>query len=122
MGRKIEQKDLKYEKNKYKYHFEHCEAKRYFNNSIYTSKISVDKAEMYQSNPIKNMVKSNSKSMPRSKDYKDKKRNTSDSANAIYEGRELTFNAFISWIFPIKVTRGNGRPRMLACVFRTYLA
>ena len=96
MGRKIEQKDLKYEKNKYKYHFEHCEAKRYFNNSIYTSKISVDKAEMYQSNPIKNMVKSNSKSMPRSKDYKDKKRNTSDSANAIYEGRELTFYAFIS--------------------------
>ena len=42
------------------------------------------------------MVKSNSISMPRSKDYKDKKRNTSYSANAIYEGQELTFNAFIS--------------------------
>ena len=93
---KLKKKYLKYEKNKYKYHFQHCEAKRYFNNSIYTSKISVDKAEMYQSDPIKSMVKSNSKSMPRYKDYKDKKRNTSDSANAIYQGRELTFNAFIS--------------------------
>ena len=52
-GKKNWTKRLKIWKNKYKYHFEHCEAKRYFNNSIYTSKISVDKAEMYQSNPIK---------------------------------------------------------------------
>ena len=31
-----------------------------------------------------------------------------------YEGRDLSFNAFRSAIFPIKATKDEGRPRMLA--------
>ena len=31
-----------------------------------------------------------------------KKKNTSDSLSALYEGRELTLNAFRSGVFPIK--------------------
>ena len=38
-----------------------------------------------------------------------KKRNTFDSISAIYEGRELTLNAFKSGMFPIKATKGKGR-------------
>ena len=51
------------------------------------------------------MVKFNKKSKPETKANKDKKRNTFDSVNAFYEGRELSFNAFKSRIFLIKKRR-----------------
>ena len=37
-----------------------------------------------------------------------------DSVNALYEGRELTPNAFRNGIFPIKSTQSKGRPSDLA--------
>ena len=37
-----------------------------------------------------------------------KNRNTFDSVNVLYEGRELTLNAFNSGIFPIKSKKGEG--------------
>ena len=37
-----------------------------------------------------------------------RKRNTFESVNALYEGQELTLNAFRSGIFPIKATQGKG--------------
>ena len=37
-----------------------------------------------------------------------KKRDTYESAYALYEGRKLTLNAFKSRIFPIKSTQGEG--------------
>ena len=37
-----------------------------------------------------------------------RKRNTFESVNALYEGQELTLNAFRSGIFPIKTTQGKG--------------
>ena len=39
-----------------------------------------------------------------------KNRDTCDSVNALYEGRELTLNTFRSGIFAIKVAQGKGRP------------
>ena len=36
------------------------------------------------------------------------KRNIFDSVNALYEGCELTLNAFNSGIFPIKEIKGEG--------------
>ena len=57
---------------------------------------------MDQTNLLENMVKFNNKSRPRSKEGKDKKRNTFDSVNSLYEGRELTLSAFKSGIFPKK--------------------
>ena len=82
--------------------------------NIYTCIISMDEAEMDQINLLENMVKFNEKSIPRSKEGKAKKENTFDSVNALYEGRELTLNAFRKGIFPIKATQGKGRPSMLA--------
>ena len=43
----------------------------------------------------------------------EKKGNTYESAYALYEGPELTLNAFKSGIFPIKETQGNGCPSNL---------
>ena len=60
------------------------------------------------------MVKFNDKSWPRSREDKNKKRITFDSVNAFCEGRELAINAYKSGIFPIKATRGEERPRMVA--------
>ena len=56
---------------------------------------------MDQTNLLENMKKLNEKSRP--KNGKDKNQNTFDSVSALYEGLELTLNAFRSGIFPIKV-------------------
>ena len=45
---KIKPKDLIYRTNKYKYDFQQYETIRSFDESIYTSKISIDEAEMDQ--------------------------------------------------------------------------
>ena len=62
---------------------------------------------MDQTNLLENMVNFINKSRPISKEHKDKKRNTFDSVNALYEGRELTVNAFRSGMFPIKEKQGE---------------
>ena len=77
---------------------------RSFGDNIYNGKISIDEIEMDQTNLLENIIKLNNKSRPKTKEGKDKKRNTFDSINALYEGRELTLNAFRSGIFPIKAT------------------
>ena len=69
---------------------------------------------MDQTNLLENMVKFNNKSKPKTKEGTGKKRNTFDSLNAFYEGRELTLNAFRSRMLPTKATKIEGRPRMLA--------
>ena len=61
------------------YDFQQFERIRSFGDSIYTSKISMDEAELDQTNLLENMVKFNNKSKPRSKEDKDKKRNSFDS-------------------------------------------
>ena len=52
----IKQKYLIYRANKYKYDFQQNEAVKSFDESIYTWKITIDEAEMDQSNLLKNMV------------------------------------------------------------------
>ena len=46
----------------------------------------------------------NSKVRPRSRAYKEKENDAYERANALYEGRELTLNAFKRVIFPLKST------------------
>ena len=69
---------------------------------------------MEQTNLLENMVKFNNKSKPKTKEGKDKKRNTFGSVNAFYGSRGLTLNDFRSEIFRTKAKQGKGRPRMLA--------
>ena len=63
---------------------------------------------MDQSNLLQNLAEFNGKSRPRTIKDKDKKRNTFESVNALYKGRELTLSAFKRGIFPIKPTKGEG--------------
>ena len=58
----IEWKDLKYKTNKYTYDFQHFETIRSFGDNIYTGKITINEAEMDQSNLVENVVKFNSRS------------------------------------------------------------
>ena len=53
----------------------------------------MNEAEMEKSNLLRNIV--------------DFYNNTYESAYTLYEGRELTLNAFKSGIFPIKATKGE---------------
>ena len=68
-------------------------------------KITVDEAEIDQSNPLEITAKFNNKSKPRL--IEDKKSDTHESLCALYEGQELTLNAFKSGIFTIKETQGK---------------
>ena len=93
-GKKIKRKDLKYQINKYLCDFQQFEKIRTSADSVYTGKINIDEAGMDPSNLLENMVKINNKSKPKTKEDKAKKQNIFDSVNALYEGRELTLNAF----------------------------
>ena len=57
---------------------------------------------MDQTNLLENVIEFNNQSRSRSKEDKNKKWNTFNSVGVLYEGRELTLNAFRSGIFPIK--------------------
>ena len=80
---------------------------RSFGDNIYTGTININEGEMDQSNLLENMVEFNDKSRPKTKEGKNKKRKN-ESANALYEGKNLNSNAFKSRIFPIKSTQAKG--------------
>ena len=105
---KINRKDLKSKTNKCLYDFQYFETIRSFGDGIYTGKTNLDAAEMDQTNLLENMVKVSNKSKPKTKEGKDKKQNTFDDINSLNDGRELTFGALRSGIFPIKATKGKG--------------
>ena len=63
---------------------------------------------MNQTNLLKAMVKFSNKSTPKTNEGKNKRRNAVDSVTALYQGRELTLNAFRSGIFLIKEKQGKG--------------
>ena len=99
---KINRKDLIYKASKYQYDFQQFETKRSFRDSICTGKINIDEAEKEWNNLLENMVKFNTKFKPKTKGGEDKKTDTFDSVNALYEGWQLTLNAFKRGIFLIK--------------------
>ena len=57
------------------------------------------------------MKKFNKRSRPKTKESKDKKRNTFDSVSPLYEYQELTLSAFRSWIFRIKEKQGKKKEK-----------
>ena len=63
---------------------------------------------MNQAILLENILDFRNKSRPRSNKDKEKKQNTLDNINALYEGRELILNAFGSGIFPMKEKQGKG--------------
>ena len=65
MEEKIKGRNLKYEAAKYKYDFQQYETIRSFGESIYPSKISINKTEMCRTNLLENMVKFDNTSRPK---------------------------------------------------------
>ena len=102
---KIKRKDLKYDAGKYKYDFQQYETIRSFGESICFGKISIHEANMDQTSLLENIKKFIDKSRPKTQEGKGKKRNTFDIVSALYDGRELTLNAFRSGIVPIKTQK-----------------
>ena len=62
---KIKRKDLKDETKVYIYDFQQYKTIRSFADKIYTCKFNLDESEMDQSNLLKNLVKFNNRSRPR---------------------------------------------------------
>ena len=69
--------------------------------------MNIDKAEMDRGYLLKKLVEFNNKSIPRTIEEKDKKRDTYESAYSLFEGRELILNNFKSIIFLIKVRKNK---------------
>ena len=57
---------------------------------------------MDQTNLLENISEFSGSVRPKTAEDKNKKRNTYESVNALYEGRELILNAFKGGIFPMK--------------------
>ena len=108
MGRENETRRFKIQTKKYTHDFQQHETIRYFDESIYTRIASIGETEEDQSNLLKNIVECKNEFRPRTIEGKDIKRDTYKSVYGLYEGRELTLNAFKSRIFPIKATKGEG--------------
>ena len=81
------------------YDFQQFGTIRSFDDSIYTSKISINEAKMDQKNLSDNIADFSEKSKPKSREESNKKQNTSDSVSGLYEGRGLTYNAYRSGVF-----------------------
>ena len=99
---KIKRNDLKYETNKPIHDFQQFKTIRSFDKNIISAKVIVSEADEDRSILLKNIVEFNDKSRRRTKEGKMEKRNTFDSVNALYEGQEITLNAFKSGIFLLK--------------------
>ena len=96
-----------YKASKYKYDFLQYETIRSFGENIYNGKMNMDKAEMDRGYLLKKLVEFNNKSIPRTIEEKDKKRDTYESAYSLFEGRELILNNFKSRIFLIKARKNK---------------
>ena len=73
-----------WKKKKYIHDFQQFKTTRSFVDSIYTGKISIDEAEMDQTNLLETMVKFKNKCMPRLMEDNDKKGNTFDNVNNLF--------------------------------------
>ena len=62
---KLKNGKIKLKANKYIYDFQKFEAIRSFGDNIYTGKISIDEAEINQSNLLENVVEFNNKTRPK---------------------------------------------------------
>ena len=67
MEERIKRRDLKYETNRYEFDFQQFETLKSFGDSIYNGKISIDEADIEQTNLLENIVNFSNKSRPRSK-------------------------------------------------------
>ena len=74
----------------------------FFGKSIFICEITIVEIKQNHSNLLNNIKVFNNYTTPRLKERKDRRRNTYESAYALYEGRELNLNAFKSGISPLK--------------------
>ena len=116
---KINRNDLICESSKYKYDIRRFRAIRSFDDSMFPGKITISDPNKMQSSLSDVVLNVNYKVRPRPKADKETKNNAFESANSLYEGRELTLNAFKSRIFPIEATQGEGRSSDLATRLKT---
>ena len=97
---RIKRNNLKHETNKCIYDFQHFKTIKSFGENIISGEITISVADEDHSNLLEYIVEFNNKSRPKEKEGRMKKK-TFDSVNALYEGRELTFNASIKGILPL---------------------
>ena len=100
--------EIKKQEEKNEKNIQNIKQKNY-TQDFHTRKARIVEVEEDQSNLLKNIVEFNNKFRPITKKGKDKKGDIYESAQALYEGREVTLNAFKSEVLPKKTTQGEGK-------------
>ena len=90
--------------------FRMFKALRSFGDDIYSCKITINEADQEQSDLVEYILNFNNKdNRPKNKDDKNKnKKNILNTAQNLYDSRELVVTAFKSELFPLKSATGTG--------------
>ena len=79
-----------------------------FGKNIFAGKITLNDADKDQCNLLIEIVEFNKKRNQETQREKKRKRDTYESINALYEGREMVFNTFKKGIFMLPRTKDAG--------------
>ena len=103
----VDREKLIYETNEYTYSFKNFQTIKTFGRDIYEGKITIKKADEYQTNLLTEILNFRKNTKPRSQEKKQEKEIVLKNLYNFFEGREKILDAFESKIFSIK-SKGAG--------------
>ena len=99
----VDREKLVYETNEYKYSFKNVQTIKTFGRDIYEGKITLEKANEYQTNLLAQIIDFRANSKPKSKEKKQEKEIALKNLYNFFEGREKILDAFECKIFLTKI-------------------
>ena len=107
--KKVNRNNVIYYSSKEPFDFRMFKTIRSYGDDIYSSKITINEADQYQSDLVEYILNFNNKTRPKNEDDKKRqKKNILNNAKNLYDGRELVINTFKSGLIPLKSTAGTG--------------
>ena len=99
----VDREKLVYETNEYKYSFKNVQTIKTFGRDIYEGKITLEKANEYQTNLLAQIIDFRANSKPKSQEKKQEKEIALKNLYNFFEGREKILDAFECKIFLTKI-------------------
>ena len=99
----VDREKLVYETNEYKYSFKNVQTIKTFGRDIYEGKITLEKANEYQTNLLAQIIDFRANSKSKSQEKKQEKEIALKNLYNFFEGREKILDAFECKIFLTKI-------------------
>ena len=97
--KKVNRDNMIYYSSKEPFDFRMFKTIRSFGDDIYSSKITINKADQEQSDLVEYILNFNNKTRPKNKDDKKNKKIVLNSAENLYYGRELAISAWVHYFY-----------------------